>query len=386
VSQFDVGPADSTPASHWVVHWDADRSGAPIVKELSTAIVGPDPLACITAGPFALALTSGAPTLTIGTDVWTFPAGVAYRPLTSAFFDFLDAIEAVEGTQLVTGTGAAMRALLSWRTPSTFAETLLFRYGVFRSAGPSPTSYADLIPGTRIQIDSAFSQFVPSASGPPVGINGYVIGPPTVAEIVGTPIGTVVANAFLAGNTVPAVQPAIGGAGSVIDVQAAVNARHLRVCFPRVLGPSSGPGDVDLTHNVAVIGAGSFSALANATANYYSGTALPDGATATFLRGRATLTPLIPVTFMGATSYVPVGTSARQVLERVTPLPRIAVVPDGGNVQLARVTAQALLPGGDISAVAGVSLQAPTAGATTDAWDLPLLGGDILTLTQTGQV
>jgi hypothetical protein len=382
MAQFSVGGVDGTPGSRWWIHRDSDTVNAPISISLTPSAVGPDPLDPIAVGPFGLAVkAAGGATLTIDASVWDFTPPVDPRPFVSEFAGFVDAVEAVEGRQLAVGTGEALRVVLATRTPCTFTESMLLRYGLVRTAGANPTSYVDLLPGMRLQIDSAISQFVPSSSGPLAGINGYVAAAQPVTEVVSTRAGIVVANPFLAGNTVPSIDPGVGGAGSVLDLQAQVSGRHLRVCYPKSLGPSSGPGSLDTSQNVAVLGADTFATLDAATGAYYSGTAMPSGATATSMRGRAILTPLIAISLNGATSYVPVGTTARQVLERMTAMPRLAGTLDASNIKLARTDPQVLLPGGDVASIIGVSLAAAVAGTVTDGWDIPLFGGDTLTMT-----
>jgi hypothetical protein len=382
VAQFDVGPVHSEPASPWFIHWSVPAKGSDIAIELTPAILGTEPLQRIEHGPFSLALDGPTPKLTLARAVWDFAGDTDYRPLVAELWEFLDAAQAAEGTQLVPGCAAALRATIATRMPCTFAETTLLRYGLFRQAGDQPRSYVDLIPGMGFAIDAAVSQFVPSASGPPAGINGYVAAGRTVAELVSTPAGTVVSDPFLAGNTVPAVDPGTGGAGGVLDLQAALSAPHLRLCYPRHLGASSGAGSVELTHNAALLGAGTLAALDAATDAFYRGAPPPAETSGTFVRGRATLTPETTVTLNGAAVRVAVGASLRQVLERLTALPRLAGKPNPSSVKVHRVLPEVLYPGGDIASMGTVSLGRAPAGASSDGWDLPVFGGDELVVSR----
>jgi len=378
VAQFNVGPISSEPASPWFICWSADTRGSEIAIKLTPAILGAAPLQTIQHGPFSLALEGKTPQLTLARTVWDFAEGADYRPFVADLWKFLDAAEAAEGTQLVAGCAAALRATVASRMPSTFAETTLLRYGLFREGGDQPRSYIDLIPGLGLAIDAAVSQFVPLASGPPVGINGYIATGRTVLELVSTPAGTVVSNPFLAGNTVPAIDHGTGGAGGVLDLQAALVAPHLRLCYPRQLGSSSGPGSVELTQNPALLGAGTLAALDAATEAFYKGASPPSETNGTVVRGRATLTPEITLTLNEAGQRAAIGASLRQVLERATVLPRLAIAPASSNVKVQRVVPEVLLTGNGIASLATVSLEKTPVGASADGWDLPVFGGDVV--------
>jgi hypothetical protein len=385
VAQFDVAPVNDEQATTWFTKWSSDKPNSNIAIELTPAVLGPQSLEKISNGVFSLALGADKlpPRLTLDEAVWDIPGKEGYRPLVGDLWPFLDAIAAAEGTQLVSGTAAAIRTLVAARMPCTFDESALLRFGVFRQAGDSPRSYVDLLPGTGLAIDSAVSQFVPSASGPPAGINGYIGAGRTVAWLVSTPAGTVVSDPFLAGNTVPAVTPGTGGACDVLDLQSALTARHLRLCYPREIGASSGPGSVDLSSNVALLGADSLADLGKATDAFYNGAALPRGTSGTFMRGRATLTPLLRMTLNGAASQVAVGTTVRQVIEQLTALPRLAGIPTSSSIKVQRIMPQVLLRGGGLATLASVSMGAAPTGAGRDGWDLPLSGGDELKVSQT---
>lgn len=376
MATIDVGPVDltPTPASQWGLHWDADAWGDAIVIPLAPELLVGDVLTPIAQGALALARSDATLTLTLDASVWTF-GGAGYRPVAATDLPaFLDAVQAVEGSQLAVGSAAALRVMLAGRIPATYAESLLMRYGLYRASG---VSYVDLVPGVRLQIDAAASQFVPASSSPPPGIGGYVLGASSVVDVVSAADGTVVVNAFLAGNTVPAVQPATGGAGAMIDVQSTVRGRHLRLCYPAQLGPSSAAGSTDVAQNVAIVGADTRAGLAAATSAYYQGTV---SGPATFLRGRATLTPLLPVAVNGATSFVAAGTTARQLLERAVAIPRLAARTDATNVHLQRTVSLITQPGGAIAGRVSISPAAAVAGSALDAWDMPLFGGDGLTV------
>lgn len=384
MAQFNVALDGPYPGAPWTIRWSSDSVGGSIGIELAPAVLVEPRLETITRGAFSLGLKAGGekPYLTLSEAVWLFSAKEGYRPLLDDLWPFLDAIQAAEGTELVSGLAGAVRALVAARMPCTFDESMLLRYGVFRRAGDTPRSYVDLLPGMGLGIDSAVSQFVPSASGPPAGINGYVTASQAVAWLVSTAAGTVVSNPFLAGNTAPAVQPGVGGAADVLDLQAALAARHLRLCYPRAIGPSSGPGSVELASNVALIGADSLTDLGKATDAFYDGAALPSGTSGTFLRGRAVLTPLLRMTVNGAASQVAVSTTLRQVVEQLTAIPRLAGVRASSSIQVQRVMPRVLSPGGSLASLASVSLGPASLGASVDGWDLPLSGGDVLTVSQ----
>ena len=127
----------------------------------------------------------------------------------------------------------------------------------------------------------------------------------------------------------PPVPPAAGGAGGIVASGSAAGVRHLRVCYPARSFPGADSArTVGAAGNVAVLGAPDLATLTSATNSYYtSGDA---GAYLVgYFRGRTVIRAQIPVLLNGTQlCYVPVGTTARQLLEQLRVLPRLPGIVD----------------------------------------------------------
>ena len=110
MATIDVGPVDLTPApaSQWGLHWDADGWGDAILIPLAPELLVGDVLTPIAHGALALARSDATLTLTLDASVWTF-GGADYRPVVATDLPaFLDAVQAVEGSQLAFRVGVGM--------------------------------------------------------------------------------------------------------------------------------------------------------------------------------------------------------------------------------------------------------------------------------------
>jgi hypothetical protein len=214
-------------------------------------------------------------------------------------------------------------------------------------------------------------------------------GPTVIADIVGTtgPAGLpkVGIDAFLSAVRLPPVPVSPGGFGNVIDLAAALvpGLRHVRFCYPARFFPGADSGGVaTAAGNIAVLGADDLTTLANATAAYYA-KGDPGAQLIGYFRGRTAIQPQIPI-LMGGTErrFVPVGTTARQLLERFAPAPRLPGFVDGGaSTALNYQRRQAAL---DISSIYSSASYAPVTMAGggldlsgADALDFPVLASDI---------
>jgi hypothetical protein len=128
------------------------------------------------------------------------------------------------------------------------------------------------------------------------------------------------------------VDPNEGGAGGIVDVTGNSYRRpYYRLFYPSKFTSSDSPGAVGDTNNVAVFGADSYSDLETATDIYIKNVNnvenLKDrdfyGARgiSTFFRGRVVIVPEILCFVQSVPTYVPVGTTVRQLIERLTSLP-----------------------------------------------------------------
>ena len=327
--------------------------------------------------------------------VWTF-SGPGYRPaLLSAFDAFLQQAEALEASgTLVPGATEALRAMLAPQIPATYAESLYLSYGVFSQDNP-PRGYFDVQPGMRLALEFEERQFVPPNAGTGL-LSGFVGGPTVVADVVsqGSPSGAprLGLDTFFSAVRLPPVPPAAGGAGGVVDlVHVTAGLRHLRVCYPAGSFPGAdGGGTVGAAGNVALLGAADLATLAAATTSFYNagnaGSSLVG-----YFRGRTVIRAHIPLLVNGTElRYVPVGTTVRQLLERLRVLPRLPGIVDSNAS--AALNYRRYLPGLGVSNLYDASAYQEltlAAGAGADAsgadvLDFPVLAGDALSLPRPG--
>ena len=351
----------------------------------------------IDVGVIQLQVLPGAPPscqVVLPGNVWTF-ASPGYRSdLLAAFDQFLQKAETLEGSTLRPGATDALRALLARRIPATYAETLYLSYGVFSQDNPA-RGYFDVQPGLRLGFEFEERQFVPPNAGTGL-LSGFVGGAAVTANVVsrGSPAGAprLGLDAFFTAVRLPPVPPAAGGAGGIVDLAgSAAGVRHLRVCYPaRSFPGADSAGTVGAAGNVAVLGAPDLATLASATNSYYtSGDA---GAYLVgYFRGRTVIRAQIPVLLNGTQlCYVPVGTTARQLLEQLRVLPRLPGIVDSSASTALNYSRY--LPGLGVT-----ELYAPDAyqqltlaagdgpdSSGADVLDFPVLAGDALSLPHPG--
>lgn len=254
-------------------------------------------------------------------SVFDFGAGRA--SVVAAFGDLMTKIEGVEGKYIQPGALPVLRAMLAFRTPAKFAESLQFNYS-FVSNPDTKQAYIDLQPGMRLRMAPEVSQIIPDA---PSGLGtGYVSTGESVIEVVSKtgPQGDVLGfDAFLSSLAVPAVSTATGGAGGLIDFRSTTfQRRHLRLCYPASFPPSDSAGSSDLRTAAALIGADTLAELNQATTTYYSSGSFGPNISTGFFRGRTVLIPEVMVYVNGNSIFVPVGTTCRDLLARYSLMPR----------------------------------------------------------------
>jgi hypothetical protein len=391
-------------AGPWFVVFNPGRLavGDPITFGLDQRLFGPHPLpesgTLIDAGMLQLQVRPGYPPschVVLQGDVWTF-AGPGYRlPLLSAFDEFLQQAEGLEGSTLRPGAAEAFRALVAPRIPATYAESLYLSHGVFSQDNPA-RGYFDAQPGMRLALQFEERQFVPPNAGTGL-LSGFVGGAAVTTDVVSLGSGSgsprLGLDAFFAAVRLPPVPPAAGGGGGVIDlVGATAGARHLRVCYPaRSFPGADGPGTVGASGNVALLGAADLATLTAATDGYYgSGDA---GANLVgYFRGRTVIRGQIPLLVNGTQlCYVPVGTTVRQLLEPFRVLPRLPhIVDDDASAAL---NYRRYLPGLGVTELYrpdGYQKLTLAGGdgpdsSGADALDLPVLAGDAMSLPGPGR-
>ncbi|MGR6870723.1 hypothetical protein ACU6U9_00080 [Pseudomonas sp. HK3] len=345
------------------------------------------------AGPFTLTPTTSTPYVYViefsdTSDIWTFNNNAIRGPLQESYKLFLQALEAVEGGMTEFGLDL-VREVIALGVPMTFDETLFYRYGFDPADG-----YCDLQPGMALRLDSEIYQFV-GTSGSATQVSGFVSSGSSTYEI-----GAYMAsngeretgmNAFLSAAGRPNVSPNSRGSGGVIDLYAtSFRRRYYRLFYPQNLVSSDSEGQVGIGSNVAVLGCNSWTVLNDATVSYLA-TGNFDSVTAdisyTFFRGRMVSTPMLSVLLNDVPQQLPVGTTVRELVQRYAHMP-MAQGTQVNNVYLERLTGN-LVSAAQSDLVLDVSQRDPiclTVNPFTivlqhkDAYDLPLLTGDRLTI------
>jgi hypothetical protein len=250
---------------------------------------------------------------------WQF-TGPARTTLWNAYLQFLTDLDVLVNSQpqLKPGAFNLITQVLGRALPLLFSEQLAYLYRF-----NAPGGYIDLVPGMRLRIDSEARQY----SGPPsptnVNINGFVSSGTSVFDLgqywQGTQINTGF-NSYLSLSGRPAVPGSntTGGAAGGLDLYPALNRMPLfRLLYPAQIPATNGNGFADFTDNIVIIGANRFGDLQGATTQYITNgnfSGYESKISQTWFRGRAVLTPEIPILVNGALEYVAVGTTARQLL------------------------------------------------------------------------
>ena len=384
----------------WVVAFNpgALRVGEPITVPADQRLLTAEGLAAqgplIDAGMFQLRVRPGYPPAgeaLVQDSIWAF-ADDGYRTaVLSAFDQFLQDAEKLEGSTLRPGAAEMLRALVAPRIPATYAESLYFSYGVFSQGNPA-RSYVDVRPGMRLGVEFEEWQFVPpDATTSP--LSGFVGGATAMTEVVSqaSPSGAprLGLDAFFAAVRPPKITGAGSGAGGIVDlVTITAGVRHLRVCYPVSFPGADGSGVAGPLGNVALLGAADLATLATATTGYYdrgdAGASLVG-----WFRGRAVLRTHIPLLVNGTQCYVPVGTTVRHLLEPWV-LPRLPGIVDGYASKV--LNYRRYLPSLGLAWLYDSRAYPPVTLADgdgpdssgADVLDLPVLAGDALWLPRPG--
>jgi hypothetical protein len=191
----------------------------------------------------------------------------------------------------------------------------------------------------RLSVLTASNQFV----GPGNTLSGMVAGGALDVEIGGVldasgtrrvsfePFLGAIADPVIDNTPVGPSSPQSAIAG-VADLHAAGSLRRwYRLLYPPKLPPASGPGDLALGDSVTLVGAETRADLEAATTSFQSGTAAkamgPKSLVYSVLRGRATVVPKIAVNVLGQPTWVSVGTTVRDIVERYAPTSLLSTNP-----------------------------------------------------------
>lgn len=278
-----------------------------------------------TTPPFVFATTTApfAYTLTMPHDsaVWTFDANSIRSTIQTAYTTLLQSLTTLGITP---GGWRQVQDAIARSMPQTFAETLLYGYGLIPSQG-----YVDLKPGMMLRAEYQSYQYLGPGASNMALLDGYVtsataeyeIGSYTDTHSTSWLIGL---DAFLSGVTAsgsiipaPDVTTNVGtsGGGGIIDTYySQFRQPFLRLVFPPQFLPSSGSSP-KAAYNVALLAASDYQTLNTATANLRGGNPLGSGVAAMYLRGRSVLTAGLKVWVNDTPTTVPVGTTVGSLLQ-----------------------------------------------------------------------
>jgi hypothetical protein len=389
----------------WNVSTDLFHDDDPVKLELDAALFDQDQLA--KAQPGSHILSNNCFQLVRGTDddsnscVLTIDKSVArfdgsspeYREsLVGDFNDLVLQTSVHESDFIRPGASDLLRRVVAGVLPSSFAEHLYFHYGYSRRNVATEGGQhfcVNLQAGMRLRLESQFSQLIlPGPTNLDPLVNGFVPGGQSFFNVVdmsdqGKPqLGF---DAFLATNPLTQVEASQGGAGGAIDLLA-TRRRYFRICYPSQYLSSDSAGFQGAGKNVTLLGADDIKTLETATTTYFQRGAFTGTEPAVvFFRGRTIAIPEILCFLNGAATYVPVGTTVRQLFSRFAVIPRLAgFSPSKFPYQRlgpeSRFVKHSLIGGGDGAfpdSYTTVSFQSATvASGPQDAYDLPVLAGD----------
>lgn len=317
--------------------------------------------------------------------IWKFDQSKVRAAVRNSFANF---VLLLERQGLLPGMALIVKRALSQYLPLTFDEILLYQYGWDQQAG-----YFDVSPGMRLKVDFQTHQSIdPSTTN---ALNGFVGNGSNTLDVVsyrGSDGNLLTGfNAFTSKMNYAGVQAGVGGLGNAIDLTGQAFAyNYFRILYPSQFPSSDSTGFAGTQQNVTIVGAMTMEMMEEATAAY-----LKDGQTGTlpvsaaFFRGRAAVTPLIPVFLFGQPQYVALGTTIRNLLEGFGPLPYIQnfsmnfpsqffyrnlVNSVSSNVWQYRKSDTLTL----ISTTGKYNGGYQYYGPSSDSFDLPLLAGDAI--------
>ncbi|MGH3150026.1 MAG: hypothetical protein ACRDOB_04755 [Streptosporangiaceae bacterium] len=335
--------------------------------------------------PFALVAGTEpfAYQITADSSVWTFDRS-PIRPAIRAGFDgFLQALDA---KGLKGGRLHQIRGWLAQTLPQTFAESLYFRYGL-----DPQQRCVELSPGMRLRIDFQSHQSVdPGVSA----LNGFVSSGRTwveIGQLPGSQGGLVLGfDPFLSQLQGFTVSPSTAGSGGPVDLQgAAYQMPYWRLYYPAVYPSSDGSGFAAAAQNPVLVGAPTRDVLETAGRQYLSDGTVPSPAVGVWFRGRTTVVPEIPILLQNELRHVTLGCTLRGLFAAFMPLPWLP-----GNVPsqfMFRLSTPLTAAGPNLKygplgpyVLVGLNSTYAVYSDTLDSFDLPLVGGDSITIPATG--
>lgn len=345
--------------------------------------------------PFVFS-TASAPysyklTMPANSAVWNFTADSIRSNIDAAYKTLLTKLIQLKVTPL---GWRMVQDAISRAMPQTFAETLYYGYGFVPSEG-----YIDLKPGMLLRVDFESYQYLGPDQPVSSYLNGFVNSSSAFYDV-----GSYVSSgdqwltgfdAFLSlvtqsGSTVPTPQSkgsSTSGGGGIVDLYyAQFRKSYVRLVYPpQILKDTEAKAQPSF--NVAVVASNDYQTLETATENLRNGLAPPEGAAATYLRGRTMISACIRVWLDGQALVVPVGTSVGNLLDNMGRRPPI-VIPQSGTpgiplsgIVVERSIGYAVTDPNGYSASKAIPIRLDwnkgmAYSATTDWLSLPLLPGD----------
>ena len=347
------------------------------------------------APPFVFS-TASAPysyklTIPASSAVWNFTADSIRTNITAAYRTLLTELVKLKVTPL---GWRMVQDAISRAMPQTFAETLYYGYGFVPGDG-----YIDLKPGMLLRADFESYQYLGPDQPVSSFLNGFVNTSSALYD-VGSYVTTgdqwlTGFDAFLSlvtqsGSIVPTPQTkgsTASGGGGIIDLYYA----QFRKSFVRLVYPTQilkdSEGKAQTSFNVAVVASNDYPTLDTATDNLRKLQPPPEGAAATYLRGRTMISACIRVWLDEQPLVVPVGTSVGNLLENMARRPPIVIQQSGNpgiplsGIVVERSIGYAVTDPSDYSVSKTIPIrldwnQGMAYSASTDWLSLPLLPGD----------
>lgn len=272
-----------------------------------------------TGGDITLSWTDW-PVLTAQIPIYVWNTNAQDRQnLATAFAALLSQLEAMEDNgQLRRGTARYVAQRVVDGLPLQLSEALLYRYGFNASSG-----YVDLMPGMRLRIE--YGSFQSIGPGQPLNsFTGSGVGYYDISTFLKQGndklVDTIVFNSYLATNRAPYIAPTSSGASSIIDVQSQHGPRrYYRLLYPKTFISPTYMGNPGVAENVTLIGADTWALIQSVTDDYENGRPILTGADvdAVYFAGRALLIPELLVFVNSIPTWVAIGTTVRNVVERM---------------------------------------------------------------------
>ncbi len=306
--------------------------------------------------------------------------------LYDSFVAFSSALAGLEASGCLTPGGArVLAARVAQALPLTFAETLQFAYGV-----RSDLRWVDLAPGMTLRVAYADYAYVAPATQPGGKRNAYGGAGGASLAIRRRPDGTLGFDAFIDALARGQVADAGQQIAGVLDLEAqGASGAFGRLVYPaQVENVTYVASPPDPLANVALIFAGSADDLATATANFLNNGDTGGVGSSAFFSGRAAVTPAITVYLNGQAREVALGTTLADLLATsftITPAETFTALPRPFGllrwVQPSLFNANLGPNGYGATKFAFEPVTAISPTTRLSQWDLPLLAGDVVTLT-----